>query len=97
MSNECMSLPPIQPGDLISRSALLEQFSRFDYRLAISTISGEIQAAPAVDAVEVVRCKVCEYYEADECVNPYIFMSDGARLYTDDDDFCSYGERKDNG
>ena len=48
------------------------------------------------DVVEVVRCKDCEYYEGDECGNPYIFMSDGAHLYTDPDDFCSYGERKDN-
>lgn len=46
------------------------------------------------DDVEVVRCKDCEYYEYDECGNPYIFMSDGAHLYTDPNDFCSYGERR---
>lgn len=42
-----------------------------------------------------VRCKDCEYYEGDECGNPHIFMSDGAHLYTDPDDFCSYGKRRD--
>ena len=47
--------------------------------------------------VEVVRCKDCEYFEAEECVNPYIFMSDGAHLYTGVNDFCNHGERKDNG
>ena len=50
---------------------------------------------PATDVVKVVRCKDCEYYEMDECGNPYIWMSDGAHLYTQPDDFCSYGERKD--
>ena len=56
-----------------------------------------INHAPAVDAVPVVRCKDCEYYEAEECGNPYIFMSDGAHMYTGANDFCSYGERKGDG
>lgn len=55
---------------------------------SVSMIDGHI------DEVNVVRCKDCEYYEGDECVNPYIWMSDGAHLYTDPDDFCSYGERR---
>lgn len=50
--------------------------------------------APTIDAVPVVRCKDCEYYEMDECVCPYICMSDGAHMYTNPDDYCSYGERK---
>ncbi len=49
---------------------------------------------PHPDDVRVVRCRDCEYYEYDECNNPYIFMSDGAHLYTEQDDFCSYGEPK---
>ena len=47
-----------------------------------------------VDAVDVVRCKDCEFYSNEECGCPYIFMSDGAHLYTDPTDFCSYGERR---
>ena len=53
------------------------------------------------DAVEVVRCKDCKdwgqdvnsYTGEDEsfCMNP-----DGLDNYAHPDDFCSYGERKDN-
>ena len=53
-----------------------------------------IRNAPAADVAPVVRCKDCDYYEGDECVCPYIFMSDGAHLWTNPDDFCSYGERR---
>ena len=47
----------------------------------------------AVDALrvnEVVRCKECKHWdeEEQECIHWYGFRSD---------DFCSYGERKDNG
>lgn len=45
-----------------------------------------------IDAVEVVRCKDCEYYENEECVNPYIWMSDGAHLWPDEDFYCAKGE-----
>ena len=49
------------------------------------------------DMDKVIRCKECEYWNGiDECLNPYIFMSDGAHLYTEEDDFCSYGERMEN-
>ena len=44
--------------------------------------------APKVDAVEVVRCKNCKYVDTKKC--PMCFMGLG---YTDDD-FCSYGERR---
>lgn len=41
----------------------------------------DVDNAPTVDAIAVVRCKDCEYY--DECTN-FLF----------DDDYCSRGERK---
>ena len=37
----------------------------------------------------VVRCKECKYY-GDEHFCPLLSLAD----YTDPDDFCSYGERK---
>jgi hypothetical protein len=46
------------------------------------------------DVVKVVRCKDCEYYENEECVNPYIWMSDGAHLWPDEDFYCAKGERR---
>ena len=50
--------------------------------------------AHTIDAVPVVRCKNCEYYENGECVNPYIWMSDGAHLWPDEDFYCAKGERR---
>lgn len=52
----------------------------------------DIENAPTVDAVEVVRCKDCKNmneelvvwcYWHERATNPY--------------DYCSYGERRDNG
>lgn len=76
---------------LIDANALREKCDAPHWCVWMSEIDDE----PTVDAVEVVRCKDCEYYESDECGNPYIWMSDGAHLYTQPQDFCSYGERRD--
>ena len=53
-----------------------------------------IEAAPSVDAVEVVRCKDCiKRYDTDEC--PMCFLSMGQYCeFTQDDGFCDRGERK---
>lgn len=56
-----------------------------------------IASAPTVDAVEVVRCKDCDWYREDGsiCVNAHCSKSYyGCRVRQDQ--FCSYGERKDN-
>ena len=49
--------------------------------------------APTIDAVEVVRCKDCKYksYGVD-----YMWCDHAQGLANSikDDDFCSYGERK---
>ena len=60
-----------------------------------------IQKFPAADVVEVVRCKDCKHwrYKTVERIEHYecnIFCGAYGRGYpTDADDFCSYGERKD--
>ena len=56
----------------------------------------EIEDAPTVDAVPVVRCKDCIHYDLGVCLKIY---SDGnahpeawqPRRF---EDFCNYGERK---
>ena len=63
---------------------------------------GNIQGA---DVVEVVRCKDCDLWnEWDEsgheqtgnyaCSCAYFSNEDGYIVYTGPDDYCSYGERK---
>ena len=58
-------------------------------------LAGAVANAPTVDAVEVVRCKDCLYWEE---YDGEMFCLCNANLMTDTapDDFCSYGERKDN-
>lgn len=56
-----------------------------------------VSAAPTVDAEVVVRCKDCKHYDMGVCLKIY---SDGnvhpeAWQRRKPDDFCSYGERKD--
>ena len=61
----------------------------------------ELLEGDSVDAVEVVRCKDCKHWKLIDSLNPHwecqIFcgLHDYGYL-TGADDFCSYGERKDN-
>lgn len=52
-------------------------------------ILAEIEFAPTVDAVEVVRCKDCRWRNNKGC--PYMNYNAAAR---DDYDYCSDGERR---
>ena len=51
-----------------------------------------IEDAPAVDAVEVVRCKDCKYM-TQWAYGRYCTVWDGVNGMGDDG-FCNYGERK---
>lgn len=55
-----------------------------------------IITAPTVDAVEVVRCRECKHrYNGKDCTHPLLLSySFGAIRNVKDNDFCSYGERK---
>ena len=52
--------------------------------------------APTVDALEVVRCRDCIHYFSGACLKIYSDgnVSQDAWQERDEDDFCSYGERK---
>ena len=54
-----------------------------------------LNSAPIIDAVPVVRCKDCKYYEIHK---PKVLENcerNGYIIPMKPDDFCSYGERKD--
>ena len=83
-------------NDLISRSALLEDLE-YDHRkreiVQPRSTFGIILSAPAVDAVEVVRCKDCKHsYFVKSCSKYECKNGCGTLKYTND--FCSYGERR---
>ena len=83
-------------NDLISRSALLKEGIRGKYLVGadgsilipVHCVRKYIKEAPAVDSVIPVRCKDCKYHNKPPCPMRLSFN------WTEDDDFCSYGERK---
>ena len=85
---------------LIDADKLMEELDNIVYTRKASDrhllqIISAIQNAPTVDAVEVVCCKDCRYWklvrnELHDC----IFGS--GLLYPKGNEYCSYGERRDN-
>lgn len=93
-SDECLIFPGNVPsvdllctveGKVLFREAYMQ--GRFD---------GAMEAKHATDTVAVVRCKKCKHYEPYE--KP-VEDFDGRCLMraceTDEEEFCSYGEKKD--
>lgn len=70
--------------------------------LMMYEIADEIYNAPTIDAVPVVRCKDCKYrtwfapyYGCGNFESPFYSAVDGdVAIMTKPDDYCSYGERR---
>ena len=58
------------------------------YREAILAVRSILHSAKTIDAVPVVRCRECKYHNKPPCPMRLSFN------WTEDEDFCSYGERK---
>ena len=54
----------------------------------------EIEAAQTIDAVPVVRCRECKYRFGNNGHSKNGCPIIDTNIWMDDDDFCSYGERK---
>lgn len=90
-------------NDLISRSELIKQFPQnMENPLWHFTgIRAAIEAAPAIDAVPVVRCKDCErrctykcpMYHTETCFDDLDGFDDYNVDKTDDNGFCHKGKR----
>lgn len=90
-------------NDLISRSALLEELSKgtiiTDDLYGMGIMAGndhamkKIKAAPAVDAVEVCRCKECKHMMVD--FHKHRWCKAWERIQTmGDEGYCCFGERR---
>lgn len=83
--------------DLISRQSAIDavkgRFSMPVDNLIVEVIGALPSAQPTIDAVEVVRCKDCEYYmnDAKNCWNDMI----NADMIIEPDWFCANAVRKD--
>lgn len=86
-------------NDLISRAELgigkcdPNVFNNWTYGDGWNACIEIIEAAPAVDAVPVVRCRDCKWWT--ETVGQYIFVCSHDRIrQTQPEFYCAYGERK---
>ena len=70
--------------DLIDRAWVLKN-------LMFDVDRDAVRKAPAVDAVEVVRCKECKWYDS------VFFGCTKSRFFPDPDFFCACGEKMDGG
>lgn len=104
-------------SDWISREALLEELGEslqavkggtkwmMGAQQGLENAFVMVKKAPAVDAVEIVRCKNCanrgDFLECPLCVHDYNWseeyqcMEHNFRDETEDDAFCHKGVRKD--
>ena len=74
------------------RTDYFEHFTQYhdtDQIALIDMVCDDIEESPTVDAVEVVRCRDCKHRDG----TPGQPNIDCWQMH--DDDFCSYGERKD--
>lgn len=56
------------------------------YEDVLDAVIYDLEQEPTVDAVEVVRCGECRYYRNGGCLT--------GRYDLKDNDFCSWGERR---
>ena len=67
-------------------------------KLPLDIMSEDVDEAPTISAVPVVRCKNCKHFnlQTHECENELLSTDhEGGASYSlnfYDDDFCSYGE-----
>ena len=83
---------------LIDANALHKEVTSFDHSVIYKDwVQSAIASAPTIsDVAPVVRCKDCKYFTK----GPYVF--DNSKCWcacwydsVKDDDFCSYGAKKD--
>lgn len=96
--------------ELIDRAALEEhlnfrlnelraEYGDYDqYTDGFDECVSKVEDFKLVDAVPVVRCKDCVYWENGKDYEPYCTCINSCMEVVNSDDFCSYGERRvDNG
>lgn len=89
---------------LIDANALLEELDKFanpmpnksgyDFLCGVATVITEIENAPTVDAVEVVRCQDCDKISPSVTPIKDAVWCREFRAYMPCGGFCSHGERR---
>lgn len=81
--------------EYIDRSELIKVIGTDTAPFTISMVFRHIRNAPAADVVEVVTCKDCIWRGREECAMFYRCDCGEQHTWETDNDFCSYGERRD--
>lgn len=87
-------------NDLISRSAQHKHLlgpcvAKYpsSFTMGLLAAARELDAAPAVDALEVVRCGECERRNKSADLTDTVYCP-WLKLQMEKTDFCSYGKRR---
>lgn len=86
--------------EYIEKQALINELASTTPFGYVSSVLGKvtfnvISKMPTADVVEVVRCKDCIYYNSNSCFNRQWDLESSTEIpMVREDDFCSYGERK---
>lgn len=77
---------------LIDADAFLERMSHTDRFFGVAY---DINDAPTVDAVPVVRCRECKYAKNAKVNKKGFRICPASHMEIVDDDYCSCGEKED--
>ena len=84
----------IDADALKTKAIRCETFKLYDAPVFLKAVgTKEIDKAPTIDAVPVVRCKDCKWLYDD--TDDYCCRSHRGLVRICENSFCSYGERKD--
>ena len=86
-------------ADYIDREALLKEIDEAINNDGLGYIVGQtmkryLKRQPVADVASVVRCKDCARYREYPWGEGMVCMNYIDYLYTEPNDFCSYGERR---
>ena len=90
-------------ADALEPHEQLEPMGNGQYEYVEVVYKDDIDDAPTIDAVPVVRCKDCKHRHEDECPMYWEEIDEGDGYYdadyifhdyTQDDGYCSWGERR---
>lgn len=80
--------------EYIDRSELIKVIGTDTAPFTTSMVFRHIRNTPAADVVEVVRCKDCQFWQDNNGGYPHPECRWGKDETPDADDYCSFGERR---
>lgn len=88
----------IERQKLINAIPIVNEDKQISLYGAVADFIVIASSIPTADVVEVVRCKDCKFFGKNRPYRdnklPFAFCDKFHHNITTDDDFCSYGERK---